>query len=112
MSLREEVHCTPKALSMANIIADRMGLMPANTPMSMPPNAAGYDVGSYETAKDACQESSCKGVLEKCIFEYVHEATWLSCINAMTSSFSVSGRLMPRRMRLLFQAATSSGCMV
>lgn len=26
--------------------------------------AAGYDVGSYETAKDACQESSCKGVLE------------------------------------------------
>lgn len=40
MSLREEVHCTPKALSMANIIADRMGLMPANTPMPMPPNEA------------------------------------------------------------------------
>ena len=35
-----EIHCTPKALRMANTMAERMGLMPENTPMPMPPKEA------------------------------------------------------------------------
>ena len=33
-------HCTPKALRMANAMADTIGLKPANTPMPMPPKEA------------------------------------------------------------------------
>ena len=33
-------HCTPQALIIENTIADRMGLMPKNTPIPMPPNDA------------------------------------------------------------------------
>lgn len=35
-----DIHCTPNALSMANTMADSMGLIPANTPMPMPPKEA------------------------------------------------------------------------
>ena len=39
-SLRFDSHSTPQALNTANTMADRMGLMPLNTPMPMPPNDA------------------------------------------------------------------------
>ena len=39
-SFLREIHCTPKALRMANTMAERMGLMPENTPMPMPPKEA------------------------------------------------------------------------
>ena len=35
-----DIHCTPKALSTENTIAESMGLMPKNTPSPMPPNEA------------------------------------------------------------------------
>ena len=39
-SLRFPIHCTPKALNMANAMAENMGLIPANTPMPIPPKQA------------------------------------------------------------------------
>ena len=35
-----EIHCTPKALSMAKAMAEKMGLSPAYTPIPMPPKEA------------------------------------------------------------------------
>ncbi len=39
-SFFRDTHCTPKALKMANTMAESMGLMPANTPIPMPPKEA------------------------------------------------------------------------
>jgi hypothetical protein len=35
-----DIHCMPNALSTENTMAERIGLMPANTPMPMPPKEA------------------------------------------------------------------------
>ena len=40
MSFLLPIHCTPKALNTANIIAEMMGFMPVSTPMPIPPNEA------------------------------------------------------------------------
>ena len=39
-SFFRDTHCTPKALKMANTMAESIGLMPANTPIPMPPKEA------------------------------------------------------------------------
>lgn len=39
-SLRLPIHCTPNALNMANTMAEKMGLIPANTPIPIPPKQA------------------------------------------------------------------------